>query len=39
MKISDEDEVEIENLIIDTPYHYTVYSGVEQDEASRSLQR
>ncbi|RAM60297.1 phosphoglucosamine mutase [Mesotoga sp. SC_4PWA21] len=28
MKISDEDEVEIENLIIDTPYHYTVYSGV-----------
>ncbi|MDK2944741.1 MAG: phosphoglucosamine mutase [Mesotoga sp.] len=28
MKISDEDEVEIENLIIDTPFHYTVYSGV-----------
>jgi phosphoglucosamine mutase len=28
MKISDEDEVEIENLIIDTPYHYTVYSEV-----------
>ena len=28
MKISDEDEVEIENLIIDNPYHYTVFSGV-----------
>lgn len=28
MKISDEDEVEIENLIVNKPFHYTVYSGV-----------
>jgi phosphoglucosamine mutase len=28
MKISDEDEVELENLIINKPFHYTVYSRV-----------